>query len=107
MVFSLISTPILIDIMKRTEADKFKDKMNREKVQWYLNPVIVVLLLFFVLGPFALPLLYKSPGFSKTLRIILTLIVTIYTLGLIFASLEIGREVYIKMEEYRDILEQM
>ena len=61
---------------------KFKDKMNKDKVKakWYLNPVIVILLLFFVLGPFALPLLYRSPRFSKTLRIILTIMVTVYTL---------------------------
>jgi len=27
-----------------------------EKIKWYLRPVIVVLLLFFVLGPLGLPL---------------------------------------------------
>jgi PDZ domain-containing secreted protein len=61
-----------------------------EKIKWYLRPIIVVLLLFFVLGPFALPLLYKSPKFSKTLKIILTI--------------EIGRELYRRMEELQDIL---
>ena len=65
-----------------------------KKVKWYLKPVGVILLLFFVLGPFALPLLYKSPKFSKTLKIILTIVVVIYTSYLVFASLEIGREVY-------------
>ena len=61
-----------------------------EKIKWYLRPISVVLLLFFVLGPFALPLLYKSPKFSKTLKIILTI--------------EIGRELYRSMEELQDIL---
>ncbi|MGA2468697.1 MAG: hypothetical protein ABSH06_30700 [Thermodesulfobacteriota bacterium] len=77
------------------------------KVKWYLNPVIVVLLLFFVLEPFALPLLYKSPKFNKTSKTILTIVVIAYTLFLIFASLEIGRELYIRMEKLRGILEQM
>jgi hypothetical protein len=77
------------------------------KVKWYLNPISVILLLFFVLGPFALPLLYKSPKFSKTLKTILTIAVLVYTLFLIFASLEIGREVYIRVEELRGLLEQM
>jgi len=77
------------------------------KIKWYLRPISVVLLLFFVLGPFALPLLYKSPKFSKTSRIILTVIVIIYTSFLIFASLEIGRELYIRMEELQGILEQI
>jgi hypothetical protein len=77
------------------------------KVKWYLNPISVILLLFFVLGPFALPLLYKSPKFSKTLKTILTIAVLVYTLFMIFASLEIGRELYQRMEELRGLSEQM
>jgi hypothetical protein len=64
------------------------------KVKWYLRPISVVLLLFFVLGPFGLPLLYKSPKFNKTIKIILTIAVIIYTSYLIFASLEIVRRIY-------------
>jgi polyferredoxin len=74
------------------------------RVKWYFRPIPVVLLLFFVLGPFGLPLLYKSPQFSKTLKIILTIAVIIYTSYLIFASLEIGRELYRRMGELQDIL---
>ena len=77
-----------------------------EKIKWYLKPISVVLLLFFVLGPFGLPLLYKSPKFSKTLKIILTIAVIIYTSYLIFASLEIGRELYKRMGELQNVLEQ-
>jgi polyferredoxin len=75
-----------------------------QKTKWYLRPISVVLLLFFVLGPFGLPLLYKSPRFSKASKIILTIIVIIYTSYLIFASLEIGRELYIRMEELQELL---
>ncbi len=74
------------------------------RIKWYLRPISVVLLLFFVLGPFALPLLYKSPKFSKTLKIILTIVVIIYTSYLIFTSLEIVREFYRSMGELQDIL---
>ena len=77
-----------------------------EKVKWYLRPISVVLLLFFILGPFGLPLLYKSPKFSKTIKIILTIAVIIYTSYLIFASLEIGRELYKRMGELQNVLEQ-
>ncbi|RLB07724.1 MAG: hypothetical protein DRG50_01965 [Deltaproteobacteria bacterium] len=73
------------------------------EVKWYLRPISVILLLFFVLGPFALPLLYKSPKFNKTLKVILTIVVIIYTSYLIFASLEISRELYKKMEELQYI----
>ena len=74
------------------------------KIKWYLRPINVVLLLFFVLGPFGLPLLYRSPKFSKTLKIILTVFVMIYTSYLIFASLEIARELYKRLGEFEDIL---
>lgn len=75
-----------------------------EKAKWYLRPIPVVLLLFFVLGPFGLPLLYKSPKFNKPLKIILTIAVIIYTSYLIFASLEIARELYRRMGEIQEIL---
>ena len=78
-----------------------------EKVKWYLRPISVILLLFFVLGPFGLPLLYRSPKFSKTLKIILTVAVIFYTLYLIFVMLEIGRELYKLMEELQSTLEQI
>ena len=74
---------------------------KEEEIKWYLRPIGVILLLFFVLGPFGLPLLYKSPKFSKTLKIVLTIAVMIYTLYLIIASVEIGRNLYIKMEEFQ------
>ena len=75
-----------------------------EKVKWYLRPVSVVLSLFFVLGPFGLPLLYKSSRFSRTSKIILTIAVVIYTSCLIFISLEIARDLCNRMEEFKDIL---
>ena len=78
-----------------------------EKVKWYLRPISVILLLFFVLGPFGLPLLYRSPKFSKTLKIILTIAIIFYTLYLIFVMLEIGREIYKMLEELQSTLDQI
>ncbi len=75
-----------------------------QETKWYLRPVIVVLLLFFVLGPFGLPLLYKSPKFSKASKIMLTIVIVIYTSYLIFVSLEIGKELYHRMEELQDLI---
>jgi hypothetical protein len=74
------------------------------KVKWYLRPISVFVLLFFVLGPFGLPLLYKSPAFSKPLKIILTIAVIIYTSYLIFASLEIARLLYTRIGELQEML---
>ena len=70
-----------------------------------MKPIPVVLLLFFVLGPLGLPLLYKSPKFGKGVKIALTLVVIVYTVYLVFASLEIAKELYRKIEEMREFME--
>ena len=75
-----------------------------EKVKWYLRPLAVVLSLFFVLGPFGLPLLYRSPKFSRKMKILLTVAVVVYTFYLIFVTLEIARELYRRIEEFQEIL---
>ena len=78
--------------------------LKDEKVKWYLRPVSVVLSLFFVLGPFGLPLLYRSPKFGRKSKMLLTIAVIVYTSYLIFVSLEIARELYKRMEEFKEIL---
>ena len=47
--------------------------------KWYYQPWSVVLLLFFVLGPFGLPLLWKSPAFSRGMKIALAVAVIAYS----------------------------
>lgn len=63
--------------------------MGDERVKWYYRPWVVILLLFFVLGPFGLGLVYKSPRFNRAWKVTLTVIVTLYTLYLIYATWEI------------------
>jgi len=83
-----------------------EDKEDKEdkKVKWYLRPMSVVLSLFFVLGPFGLPLLYKSPKFSRKMKVLLTIAVVAYTFYLIFVTLEIAKELYRRIEELREIM---
>jgi len=69
---------------------------------WYLKPLVVILLLFFVLGPFGLPLLFKSPGFGKTWKVILALAVVVYTVYLIFVTVKIGTAVHTQMKSLTD-----
>ena len=47
--------------------------------KWYHRPSSVVFLLFFVLGPFGLPLLWKSPAFSRGMKIALAVAVVAYS----------------------------
>jgi hypothetical protein len=50
---------------------------------WYYRPWAVVVLLFFVLGPVGLPLLWRSPGFTRRWKIALTVVMVVYTVLLI------------------------
>jgi len=69
--------------------------MKKETImKWYLRPGSVVILLFFVLGPFGLPLLYKSPGFTKKWKIVLTILMIIYTAYLITLAVEFVLDFY-------------
>ncbi len=55
--------------------------------RWYYRPWWVLLMLFVVLGPFGLPLLWKSPSFSPWSKIALTVAVAAYTILLVEAVL--------------------
>ena len=81
-----------------------KEDKEDKKVKWYLRPMSVVLSLFFVLGPFGLPLLYKSPKFSRRMKVLLTIAVVVYTFYLIFVTMEIAKELYRRIEELREIM---
>jgi len=48
-------------------------------VRWYYRPLWVLLLLFVVLGPLGLPYLWKSPSFSRAMKVTLTVLVVAYT----------------------------
>lgn len=51
-----------------------------KKMKWYYNPWLVLLLLSPVaLGPFALPLLWKSPRFTRGAKLALTLLTLAWT----------------------------
>ena len=52
--------------------------------RWYNNSWFVIFMLMpFVLGPFALPLLWKSPHFSRRMKTILTLLTVGLTIWLV------------------------
>ena len=58
------------------------------EVKWYYRRWVVVLLLFVVLGPLGLPLLYKSPRFSKTGKWVLTILTVLYTGYLVWVTVK-------------------
>jgi hypothetical protein len=57
-----------------------EDAMNLgSTTRWYYRIPYVLLLLFCVLGPFGLPLLWKSPDFKRPAKVALTLITLVFT----------------------------
>ena len=82
---------------------EYKMVKEDEKTKWYLKPVSVVLLLFLVLGPLGLPLLHRSPKFSKAAKIALTAVVMLYTFYLIFVALKVAQGLYLRLDQYQEI----
>ena len=71
---------------------------------WYYEPWVVLVLLFFVLGPFGLPLLYKSPKFNRLWKTVLTLATIAYTGFLVVGTVDIVREVLKRLAEIQTLL---
>ena len=57
-----------------------------KKSQWYYRPWVVILLLFFVLGPFGLPFVFKNPNFRLRTKIFLTVLTLAYTAYLVWVT---------------------
>ena len=59
--------------------------------RWFYSVWSVLLALFVVLGPFGLPLLWRSPRFSRVAKVLLTALTAVYTLVLLRETLQAVR----------------
>jgi hypothetical protein len=55
---------------------------SRQRSAWWDHPWFVVAMLFLVIGPLALPMLWRSHRFTQGWKIVLTVLVTILTVWL-------------------------
>jgi len=53
------------------------------EARWYHNIWFVLLMLFVVLGPFGLPLVWRNPTLSRGMKISLTILTLAYTVLLV------------------------
>lgn len=67
--------------------------------KWYYSLWFVLAMLFVVLGPFGLPLLWKSPRFTRSWKGMLTVVVLLYTLWILIGSIHLGQAVYQRAQE--------
>lgn len=67
---------------------------KNKPIPWYLKGWFIIIMAFVVLGPFALPLLWKSPDFKRQAKVILTIVIIIYTLILLIIPNLYLRRIY-------------
>ncbi len=59
-----------------------------EKVRWYFKlPTVVIAIL--LLGPFAIPLVWKNPAIGQKLKIWISILIIVLTVWLIYASVSV------------------
>ena len=75
-----------------------------EDAKWYLRPWVVLTLLFLVLGPFGLPLVYKSPKFNRFWKIALTVLMALYSIWVVQATMEAVKGALARYGELRATL---
>jgi len=78
------------------------DSVPRPK--WYDNVWVVLVLLFFVVGPFGLPLVWKNPGFSRWVKWLLTIVMVVYTVWLLDVTIRMTRAILNESRTLQTIL---
>lgn len=75
-----------------------------EKENWYYSVPGVLVLLFFVLGPLALPLLFKNPKFNQLSKILLTTLVVVVTIFLSSLIIKTLKDFMVQMQQLEMML---
>jgi len=79
------------------------DVKDKTKLKWYLRPIIVVLALLSA-GPFAIPLVWVSPAFKKWHKILLTVVVVLFTIWTIKLTADLYRMLLKEALELKELL---
>ena len=74
------------------------------KARWYYNVWFVLATLFFVLGPFGLPLVWKNPRFSRPVKIGLTLAMALYTWWLVDLTVKMAQAIVGHVNQFNSAL---
>jgi len=76
---------------------------DKTKIKWYLRPIIVVLALLSA-GPFAIPLVWISPAFKKWHKILLTVLVVLFTIWTIKLTIDLYKMLMKEAMELKELL---
>ena len=75
-----------------------------QRPRWYYNVWFVLFTLFFVAGPLGLPLVWKNPKLSRTVKIVLTLTMVVYTYFLVDLTLKMVHAVMNQVTQFNSTL---
>ena len=81
-----------------------QDPAATQRVRWYYNIWFVLFTLFFVAGPLGLPLVWKNPRFSRTVKTVLTLAMVVYTYFLIILTFKMFHAVMNQVNQFNSTL---
>ena len=71
--------------------------------KWYHNVWMVLLLLFFVLGPFGLPLVWRNPRFSRAAKLFLTALMALYAWLFVVLTTRMVEAVLHQLEQLNNV----
>ena len=74
------------DAIKCGFCGEFLDRPRKQPVQWYYKNASIIVAILLV-GPFALPLVWKNPQYKLEVKIIVSALVIILTILLIYLFL--------------------
>ena len=77
------------------------------KAQWYYEPLWIAVMALLALGPFALPMVFKSSKLSRNGKIIFSVSIVVYTIMLVVASYKIAMAIVNSVMETSGMMDMM
>lgn len=72
---------------------------ERAPAKWYYNVWFVLFMLFVAVGPLGLPLVWKSPAFSRRMKWVLTVLVVVATILAVTFSADVLLHTLTKLQD--------
>lgn len=73
--------------------------------RWYHDPVWIAVLALFVIGPFALPLVWRSARLNRTLKFIYTAVILVYTAVTVYYLFQVVTETFRVFSDLGEVLQ--
>jgi hypothetical protein len=86
-------------------GEELPPEVTEKSIPWYYDPVVVLLSIFLVFAVFGLPLLWKSPRFSRPWKISISIITVLYTAAIVWSLFYLI--FYIFLPYYQEIMNLM